>query len=106
MIRGLVREVKPGEIYEGVVKRIQPFGVFVEILPGKEGLVHVSQMGSGFVKNPAEIVSIGQKVKVRVIEIDEMKRINLSIVFDKFRKREPRPLRKKTSLFPQRRLKW
>ncbi len=106
MIRGLVREVKPGEIYEGVVKRIQPFGVFVEILPGKEGLVHVSQMGSGFVKNPAEIVSVGQKVKVRVIEIDEMKRINLSMVFDKFRKREPRPLRKKTSLFSQRRLKW
>lgn len=81
MVESLVREVKPGEIYEGEVKRIQPFGAFVEILPGKEGLVHVSQMAPGFVANPADIVSLGQKVKVRVMEIDDQRRINLSMLF-------------------------
>lgn len=80
-IRGLTREAKVGDVFEGVVKRIQPFGVFVEILPGKEGLVHVSQMAGGYIDNPANIVKIGQRVKVRVKEIDEMGRINLSMLF-------------------------
>lgn len=80
MIEALTREVKVDEEYEGVVKRIQPFGAFVEILPGKEGLVHVSQMSSDFVDDPSKVVSIGQKVKVRVIEIDEQKRVNLSML--------------------------
>ncbi len=84
-IKGLIREVKPGEIFEGTVKRIQPFGVFVEILPGKEGLVHVSKMSAGYVKNPADLVKVGQKIKVKVVEIDEMGRINLSMVFDQKR---------------------
>jgi predicted RNA-binding protein with RPS1 domain len=57
------------------------FGAFVEILPGKEGLVHVSQMATGFVSNPADVVTIGQKVKVRVLEIDDQHRINLSMLF-------------------------
>lgn len=83
LIKGLTHEVKPGEIYEGEVKRIQPFGAFVEILPGKEGLVHISQMASGFVSSPEKIVSIGDKVKVRVIEIDDLGRINLSMLFGK-----------------------
>lgn len=81
LIEGLTTEVKPGEIYEGEVKRIQPFGAFIEIKPGKEGLVHVSQMAPGFVSNPADIVSLGQKVKVRVAEIDDHGRINLSMLF-------------------------
>ncbi|MCL4382570.1 MAG: polyribonucleotide nucleotidyltransferase [Patescibacteria group bacterium] len=80
-VKGLVKEVKPEEIYEGAVKRILPFGAFVEILPGKEGLVHVSQMATGFVKSPEEVVTIGQQVKVRVIEIDDQGRINLSMLF-------------------------
>lgn len=80
-IKGLTREVEAGEIFEGEVKRILPFGAFVEILPGKEGMVHVSQMASQFVKNPSEVVSIGQKVKVRVMEIDEQGRTNLSMLF-------------------------
>ncbi|MBI4999779.1 polyribonucleotide nucleotidyltransferase [Candidatus Gottesmanbacteria bacterium] len=80
-VKGLVREVKPGEIFEGEVKRILPFGAFVEVLPGKEGLVHVSQMATGFVKNPEEVVTLGQKVKVRVVEIDDQGRINLSMLF-------------------------
>ena len=81
-VKGLMREAKPGEFFEGEVKRILPFGAFVEILPGKEGMVHVSQMGQGFVKNPSDVVSIGEKVKVRVTEIDEQGRINLSIKFE------------------------
>jgi len=80
-IEGLTHEVKPGEEYEGEVKRMLPFGAFVEILPGKEGLVHVSQMSTGFVQNPTDIVAIGQKVKVRVIEIDDQGRVNLSMLF-------------------------
>jgi len=78
-IKGLTREAKVGDVFVGVVKRIQPFGAFVEILPGKEGLVHVSRMASGYVTNPANIVKVGQKVKVRVTEIDEMGKINLSM---------------------------
>ena len=80
-VKGLVREVTPGEIFDGEVKRILPFGAFVEILPGKEGMVHVSKMSTEFVKDPNEIVSIGQKVKVRVVEVDEQHRINLSMLF-------------------------
>ncbi len=78
-IEGMIREVQVGEEFEGEVKRILPFGAFVEILPGKEGMVHVSKMSAGFVNNPEEIVSIGQKVKVKVVEIDEMGRINLAM---------------------------
>lgn len=78
-IKGLTREIGVGEIFEGTVKRILPFGAFVEVLPGKEGMVHVSQMGSGFVKSPSDVVQIGQQVKVRVREIDDQGRINLSL---------------------------
>ncbi|MBI3385879.1 polyribonucleotide nucleotidyltransferase [Candidatus Gottesmanbacteria bacterium] len=80
-VKGITHEVKVGEEFEGEVKRILPFGAFVEILPGKEGMVHVSQMAVGFVNDPNDVVSIGQKVKVRVIEIDEQRRINLSMLF-------------------------
>ncbi len=81
-IEALTKEVAAGEIYEGEVKRIQPFGAFVEILPGKEGLVHVSDMREEFVRNPNEVVKLGDKVKVRVKEIDELGRINLSMNLD------------------------
>ena len=80
-VKGLVREVQVGETFEGEVKRILPFGAFVELLPGKEGMVHVSKMSTEFVKDPNDVVQIGQKVKVRVAEIDEQGRINLSMLF-------------------------
>lgn len=80
-IEGLTHEVKAGEEYEGEVKRMLPFGAFVEILPGKEGLVHISQMAAGFVSRPEDVVTIGQKVKVRVAEIDDQGRVNLSMLF-------------------------
>lgn len=81
-IEALVKEVVAGEIYEGEVKRIQPFGAFVEILPGKDGMVHVSDMREEFVKDPNEVVKLGDKVKVRVKEIDDLGRINLSMNMD------------------------
>ncbi len=88
-VEGLTREVKAGEEYEGEVKRILPFGAFVEILPGKEGMVHVSQMSTGFVASPNDVVTLGQKVKVRVMEIDDQHRINLSMLFGEDAKKAP-----------------
>ncbi|KKR11673.1 MAG: Polyribonucleotide nucleotidyltransferase [Candidatus Woesebacteria bacterium GW2011_GWA1_39_21] len=81
-IESMFRELVAGEIYDGVVRRIQPFGAFIEILPGKEGMVHVSDMSDDFVGNPSDVVKIGQDVKVRVKEVDELGRINLSMLLD------------------------
>ncbi|MBI4034806.1 MAG: polyribonucleotide nucleotidyltransferase [Candidatus Chisholmbacteria bacterium] len=79
-IKGLTREVQVGEVFEGEVKRIQPYGAFVAVSPGKEGLVHVSRMGAGFVSDPAQVVAMGQKVKVQVIRIDDMGRVDLAMM--------------------------
>ena len=91
-IENMVRVPVAGEIYEGKVVRMQPFGVFVEILPGKDGLVHVSDMAETYVKDPADIAKEGDKVTVRVKEIDKMGRLNLSMILDpsKEKPREPR----------------
>jgi polyribonucleotide nucleotidyltransferase len=88
-VEGLTKDLAPGEEYEGEVKRILPFGAFVEVLPGKEGMVHVSQMSTGFVNSPSDVVALGQKVKVRVIEIDDQKRVNLSMLFGEDAKKAP-----------------
>ncbi|MCI0765718.1 30S ribosomal protein S1 [Bacillus sp. TL12] len=73
-------EVKAGDVREGKVKRIVTFGAFVEILPGVEGLVHVSQIANRHVKNPNEVLEMGQEVKVKVLEVHVAeKRISLSI---------------------------
>jgi len=78
----ITKDPQAGEIYEGVVKRVQSFGVFVEILPKKEGLVHVSDMAETFVKDPSDILKIGDSVQVRVKGIDDLGRLNLSMVLD------------------------
>jgi len=78
-VEGIVKEAQPGEEYEGTVKRIFPFGAMVEILPGKEGLVHISQLAPHRVEKVEDVVKIGQKVKVRVVEIDDQGRVNLSM---------------------------
>ncbi|OGG29816.1 polyribonucleotide nucleotidyltransferase, partial [Candidatus Gottesmanbacteria bacterium RIFCSPLOWO2_01_FULL_46_9] len=88
-VKGLTREVHVDEEFEGVVKRILPFGAFVEILPGKEGMVHVSQMSTEYVGAPTDVVQIGQTVKVRVMEIDDQHRINLSMLFGEDAKKVP-----------------
>lgn len=78
-VDGLTRELQRGEKFTGKVKRLVSFGAFVEILPGKEGLVHVSEMSNEYVANPADVVQIGQEVTVMVKEIDEHGRINLTM---------------------------
>jgi polyribonucleotide nucleotidyltransferase len=93
-VEGFAKEVMPGEIYDGEVVRIMPFGAFVNILPGKDGMVHVSDMGRDeFVQDAGDVVKIGDKIKVRVVRIDEMGRINLSMNMDpaKDKPREERP---------------
>ncbi|MEO0084225.1 MAG: polyribonucleotide nucleotidyltransferase [candidate division WOR-3 bacterium] len=74
----ITEEVEVGKIYTGVVKRISNFGAFVEILPGKEGLVHISQLAKHRVRNVSDVVKVGDKIRVKVTEIDDMGRINLS----------------------------
>ncbi|MDD5773144.1 MAG: polyribonucleotide nucleotidyltransferase [bacterium] len=78
MVEYLTRDVNIGEIYTGKVTRVVNFGAFVEILPGKEGLVHVSQLADHHVKNVEDIVKEGDEILVKVIEIDNQGRINLS----------------------------
>jgi len=77
-IESLVAEVEVGKLYYGTVTRIMNFGAFVEVLPGKEGLIHISQLGPERVRNVTDAVQVGDKVWVKVIEIDELGRINLS----------------------------
>jgi len=74
------REIKVGEIFNGEVKRLLNFGAFVGLLPGRDGMIHVSKMGKGFVKDAASVVKVGQMVKVKVIQIDEQGRINLQLL--------------------------
>lgn len=78
IIEGIVREVVVGETYLGMVKRIEKFGAFVEVLPNKEGLVHISQLSIERVAKVEDVVSIGDKITVKVTEIDNQGRINLS----------------------------
>jgi polyribonucleotide nucleotidyltransferase len=78
-IKNITREVKVGEIFNGKVKRILDFGAFVEILPGQEGLVHISQLASFRVGKVEDIVKVGDIIPVKVISIDEQGRINLSL---------------------------
>ncbi len=79
MVRGTTEIPEVGKIYDAVVKRIMPFGAFCEFLPNKDGLVHVSELADKFVKNVEDVVKIGDAVKVKIIGVDEMGRINLSI---------------------------
>ncbi|HHT72509.1 MAG TPA: polyribonucleotide nucleotidyltransferase [Firmicutes bacterium] len=78
MIERYVKDVEVGASYLGTVKRIMNFGAFVEILPGKEGLVHISQLAHHRVKRVEDVVNIGDEIMVKVIEIDRQGRINLS----------------------------
>lgn len=78
IIKGMVEEPEIGKVYTGKIKRIMNFGAFCEFLPGKEGLIHVSELANKFVKTVDEVVKIGDEVTVKVIEIDEQGRVNLS----------------------------
>lgn len=78
MIEGIVAEAIPGKTYTGRVTRLMNFGAFVEILPGKEGLVHISQLSTERVEKVEDVVSVGDEIVVKVTEIDQKGRINLS----------------------------
>ncbi|OIP85365.1 polyribonucleotide nucleotidyltransferase [Candidatus Roizmanbacteria bacterium CG2_30_33_16] len=79
-ISDITREIQVGETFTGPVVRILPFGAFIELTPGKDGLVHVSKMGPGFIRDPGQVVKIGQIVTVKVVQIDNQGRINLQLV--------------------------
>ena len=79
MVRGIVKEVEVGELYDGTVRKIMDFGAFVEILPGHDGLVHISQLANERVEKVTDIVNIGDIIPVKVIKIDDLGRIDLSL---------------------------
>ncbi len=78
MIQNLTKEIEVGEIYTGKVTRLMNFGAFVEILPGREGMVHISELADYRVASVEDAVKVGDEVMVMVIEIDQMGRVNLS----------------------------
>lgn len=78
MIKDIVREVEAGEIFEGKVVKLMDFGAFVQILPGKDGMVHISQLANYRVNKVEDVVKVGDTLKVQVQEIDDQGRINLT----------------------------
>lgn len=78
MIDAIAKDVEVGEVYLGTVVRIMPFGAFVELLPGKDGLVHISKLANERVEKVEDVVNIGDKIMVKVIEIDDKGRVNLT----------------------------
>ncbi|KMY53658.1 polynucleotide phosphorylase [Bacillus sp. FJAT-27231] len=78
IIEDIVREVEVGQMYDGTVKRIEKFGAFVELFPGKDGLVHISELAEERVRKVEDVVSLGDKLLVKVIGIDDQGRVNLS----------------------------
>ena len=79
LIRLIVEPVEPGRIYEGEVVRIMNFGAFVQLAPNKDGLIHISKLSRERVEKVEDVVNIGDKVRVKVLEIDKMGRINLAL---------------------------
>ncbi|MFP6577007.1 MAG: S1 RNA-binding domain-containing protein, partial [Pirellulaceae bacterium] len=77
-IEACTASVEIGKIYDGVVSSVKDFGAFVEILPGRDGLCHISELSSGFVSNISDLVSEGDEMKVLVVSVDEHDRVKLS----------------------------
>jgi polyribonucleotide nucleotidyltransferase len=78
IIKGITKEVEVGALYLGKVKKIIPAGAIVEVLPGAEGLVHVSQLADTYVKNVSDVVKEGQEIMVKVLDVEPNGRIRLS----------------------------
>lgn len=78
MVNAIIEEPEVGKIYDAVVKKVMNFGAFCEFLPGKEGLVHVSELSKEYIKDVESAVKIGDRFKVKLIKIDEQNRVNLS----------------------------
>ncbi len=79
-VKGIVEDPEVGTIYNGTVKRIMDFGAFVEILPGKEGLCHISKLSRQRVEKVTDVLTEGQQIPVKLLEVDKMGRLNLSYV--------------------------
>ncbi|MBL8851562.1 MAG: S1 RNA-binding domain-containing protein, partial [Planctomycetaceae bacterium] len=77
-IEAMTEEIKVGRIYSGTVSSIKDFGAFVEIAPGKDGLLHISELAEGFVKTVSEVVKVGDRIDVKVIAVDDQNRVKLS----------------------------
>lgn len=80
MIKGIVNDPEIGAIYSGLVKKITDFGAFIEILPGKEGLCHISRISNKRIEKVTDVFSEGQQIKVKLIDIDKMGRLSLSYI--------------------------
>jgi len=78
-VKGIIEEPEIGKIYDATITKIMNFGAFCEFLPGKEGLIHVSELSDQYVKEVTEVVKEGQKVKIKVIGVDDQKRVKLSM---------------------------
>ena len=79
IIKSIVEPLNVGDIYEGEVVRIMQFGAFVQVSPNKDGLIHISKLAKDRVEKVEDVVNIGDRVAVKVLEIDKMGRINLSM---------------------------
>ena len=79
-VKAIVEDPEVGAIYQGTVKRIMDFGAFVEILPGKEGLCHISKLSRSRVEKVTDVIKEGQHIPVKLLEIDKMGRLNLSYI--------------------------
>jgi polyribonucleotide nucleotidyltransferase len=79
----MMEEPEVGRVYDGVVRRIMDFGAFIEFLPGKEGLCHISKMSAKRINAVQDVLSLNQEVQVKIIEIDKMGRINLGLLYQK-----------------------
>jgi polyribonucleotide nucleotidyltransferase len=80
MVEGIIREPRPGEQYDGTVTRIMNFGAFVEFLPGKEGLIHISKLSDRHVNKVEDVLDVGDSVKIEILEIDKLGRVNLRAI--------------------------
>ena len=80
LIKSIVAEPEVGKIYNGTVKKIMDFGAFIEILPGKEGLCHISKMSKKRVNDVNDVLKVNQEIPVKLLEVDRMGRLNLSYI--------------------------
>ncbi len=94
IIEGIAKDIEVGDVFTGKVVRMMNFGVFVELAPGKDGMVHISKLANGRVEKCEDVVSIGDEIEVRVAEVDSQGRINLvrnDIVYERQNPDGPRP---------------
>ena len=77
-VEAMTEEIKVGRVYNGTVSSVKDFGAFIEIAPGKDGLCHISELATGFVKSVDEICRVGDKMQVKVVAIDDQNRVKLS----------------------------